>query len=133
MEQTKIVARFQDGRVLKGYTADLLPNRDVFHLVPGDAPHADSIAVHFSQLKAVFIVKDFAGHPEHKKKNEFQPGKPPIGRKIEIVFKDGEKLLGTTQAYNATRPNFYVIPADPESNIERCLVMTAATKQVKLL
>src|SRR3954464_12664630 len=133
MEPMKVVARYSNGRIVKGYTSDLLPNRDCFHLVSKDGPQSDSVVVYFKDLKAVFIVKDFAGRPDHKEKNEFEQGKAAMGKKIEVTFKDGEKLIGTTQGYNPGRPNFYLVPADTESNIDRCLVITAATKEVKFL
>jgi len=32
MVQNKIVVRFQNGNVMKGFTADFMPNKDVLHL-----------------------------------------------------------------------------------------------------
>ena len=32
MEPTKVVARYIDGRVIKGFTQDFFPNKDSFHL-----------------------------------------------------------------------------------------------------
>ena len=33
----RIVARFQDGRVLKGMTSDFVPEKESLHLMPFDA------------------------------------------------------------------------------------------------
>jgi hypothetical protein len=49
-----------------------------------------------------------------------------MGRKIGVVFKDGEVLVGTTQGYDRSRPGFFVVPADAESNDERVYVRLAA-------
>ena len=49
------------------------------------------------------------------------------------TFKDGEELLGTTQGYQPDRPGFFVIPADPESNNERCYVVASATEEVSFV
>ena len=134
MTPTKIVARFLDGQVLKGFTSDMVPNRDSFHLLPhNEPPTGRTIVVKLKDLKAVFIVKDFAGDPHHAEKNQFDQGKALLGRKIEVVFKDGEHLVGITQAYQPGRPSFFMTPADAGSNIERCLILTAATKEVKFL
>jgi hypothetical protein len=84
-------------------------------------------------LKAVFFVRDFIGRPEHRKSNEFDAAKPPPGRKITVTFKDGEVLVGTTQAYQPGKLGFFVIPADPDSNNERCYVITAAAVKVAFL
>jgi hypothetical protein len=50
-----------------------------------------------------------------------------------VVFQDGETLVGTTQGYDPTRPGFFVIPADPASNNDRCFVVTRATKTVSFI
>ena len=81
-------------------------------------------------LKALFFVKDYAGNKEHVERNEFDPSRPAPGRRIKVVFKDGEVLLGTTTGYQRGRPGFFIVPADPGSNIERCYVVTAATKEI---
>lgn len=132
MVQNKIVVRYQDGQLKKGFTNDFFPNKDLFHLVPMDAPPGSKPEdVRIPELKAVFFVKEFVGNPTYKDRAEFDPTKPVLGRKIQVTFKDGEVLLGTTQGYQPGRPGFFIVPADPQSNIERCFVVTAATKEVK--
>jgi hypothetical protein len=42
-------------------------------------------------------------------------------------------MLGTTQGYQPGRPGFFVAPADRESNVDRCFVVTASTREVELL
>jgi hypothetical protein len=134
MIQNKIVIRYQDGRIVKGTTGDFLPTKPVFHLTLIDAPRdAKPLEVQIAEVKAIFFVKDFAGNRERKKIQEFPTGKPVVGRKIRVVFQDGETLVGTTQGYDANRPGFFVIPADPSSNNDRCFVVTRATKQVSFI
>ncbi len=83
MLQNKIVAHFQDGRLLKGTTRDFVPNKELFHLEPVDAPPGTKpVEVLTSDLKAVFFVKDFTGHSEHKDRQGFDPAQRPMGRKI---------------------------------------------------
>ena len=130
----KIVARYQDGRMLKGTTNDFLPNRDAFHLAPAAGPlGAKPVEVQLHDLKAVFFVRDLEGHPERPKRNEFDPHKPALGRKIRITFKDGEILVGTTQGYQPGRAGFFVVPADSDSNNERCFVVSAAASDVSFV
>jgi len=134
MIQNKIVVRFKDGRLMKGFTNDFLPNKDLFHLVPMDTPPGSKpLDVRIPELKAVFFVKEFGGNPGYKDKQEFDPTKPAMGRKIQVTFKDGETLLGTTQGYQPGRPGFFVVPADTQSNIERCFVVSAAAQEVKFV
>ena len=130
----KIVAHYQDGHVVKGVTNDFLPAKDRFHVLPSDAsPGARPAEILIADLKALFFVKDFAGKPGHKKSQEFDAQRPPLGRKIRVTFKDGEVLVGTTQGYQPGRPGFFVVPADKESNNDRCFVVTAATSEVSFL
>jgi hypothetical protein len=131
LSPNKVVARYQDGRVLKGITSDFLPAKDMFHLELSDGPHgAKPVEVRMAELKAVFFVKDFAGNPGYEESQEFDASKPPVGRKIKVLFSDGELLVGTTQGYQPGRAGFFVTPADPRSNNERCYVVTAATHKV---
>ncbi len=134
MIQNKVVVRYLDGRVLKGVTSDFMPNKDSFHLTPRDAkPDAQIHTVTIKDCKAVFFVKDFLGKPEYQDKKEFQADKTVGGRKIKVVFNDKEVLVGTTQGYQPGRPGFFLFPADPESNIDRCFVITAATQTISFI
>ena len=129
-----IVVRYVDGRVAKGTTNNFLPTKDRFNLLlDGSAPGTHTQEILVMDLKAVFFVNDLAGSPTHSESNQFKPGKPVFGRKIHVVFKDGESIVGTTQGYQLGRVGFFVIPADEESNNSRCFVVTAATQQVSLL
>lgn len=127
----RVVVRYQDGRLLKGFTSDFFPNKDLFHLAPDEGGQAAKpVEVRMADLKAVFFVKDFQGNPQHEERREFDGSRPVVGRKIQVMFKDGEQLLGTTQGYQPGRPGFFIVPADAQSNIERCYVISAATKVV---
>jgi hypothetical protein len=128
----QVVARCQDGRVLKGLTNDFFPAKDRFHLLPAGSPAgAVPVEVVVSSLKAVFFVHDLKGSPDHKKTNAFDHALP--GRKIRVVFKDGEVLVGTTNGYQPGRPGFFLFPADSKSNNERCYIVSASAKEITFL
>ena len=130
----KVVARFADGRLIKGMTADFLPAKDRFHVSDMSAPPGtEPVEIQTSDLKALFFVKDYDGNPDHVEANQFDPARPPAGRQIAVTFWDGEVLVGTTTGYQPSRPGFFLVPADPESNIERCYVVSAATREVSFL
>jgi hypothetical protein len=57
---------------------------------------------------------------------------PHTGRRVAVLFEDGELLVGYAQTYSAERAGFFVFPADPNSNNIRVYVLRAATKQIKL-
>ncbi|MBE0417786.1 MAG: hypothetical protein IBX63_08465 [Coriobacteriia bacterium] len=130
----KVVARFADGRLIKGMTADFFPAKDLFHVIVTDTSvETEAVEIHTEELKALFFVKDFAGNPEYSERKDFDPSHPPVGHPIRVEFKDGEVLVGTTTGYQPGRPGFFLEPADPGSNNERCYVVTAATREVRFL
>ncbi len=130
----KVVVRYADGRIFKGSTSDFIPAKDRFHVtVVTDPPGTKPVEVETKHLKALFFVKDLVGNPQHAEKNDFDPAHPPVGRRIRVVFKDGEILVGTTQGYQPGRPGFFLVPADPSSNIERCYVVSASTREIAFL
>ncbi len=127
----RIVAHFQDGRVLKGFTNDFLPAKSPFHMtVDEQGKAAAPLEVHVPELTALFFVKTFEGDSKHERTND--PAQASPGRKLRVVFKDGEVMVGTTQGYDRSRPAFFVIPVDKGNN-ERCFVVAAATKEVTFL
>lgn len=130
----KVVARFADGRVVKGLTNDFFPDKALFHISAEAAPAlAKAEAFSTGELKALYFVKDFAGNPAHDERKDFDQAQRAIGRKIRVVFKDGEEMVGTTQGYQAGRPGFFLVPADPESNIDRCYVVSSATRNITFI
>jgi hypothetical protein len=132
MTPNKVVARYKDGRVMKGHTTDFVPNRPFFHLSLIDSAEKP-VMVRLEELKAIFFVKDFAGNPDYRDRKDFDSAKHPMGRKIRVLFKDGEEIIGTTQGYQQGRPVFFLVPADPESNIERCMVVASAAKEITFI
>ena len=130
----QIAAHYLDGHVVKGHTNDFLPAKESFHLEPMDNPAGGKLVeVRVAELKALFFVKNFTGDPQHTRSQEFDPSKPLAGRKMRVVFKDGEIMVGTTQGYQPGRAGFFLIPADPQSNNERCFVVASATQEVALI
>ena len=120
--------------MVKGSTSDFVPTKEFFHVAPADADKGTRpVPVQVKDLKAIFFVKDFAGRPDYTPTNAFEHDKAPAGRKIKVVFADGEVIVGTTQTYQPGRPGFFMVPADQAANIERCYVVSAATREVTLL
>lgn len=126
----RIVARFRDGRRIKGSTADFLPTRESLHV---HTPEGEVVNVKHADLKALFFVRDLDGDPERNDRQEFAADRTVQGRKIRVEFLDGEVLLGVTLGYQPNRPGFFIVPADQESNIERCFVVSSAVRDVQLL
>jgi len=131
---SKVVARFADGHTIKGTTIDFSPGKDIFHVNMFKAStDAKSVEIFTRNLKALFFVKDFLGDPKYVHLNEFNLEHPTIGVKIMVEFKDGEVLAGTTTGYDPKRWGFFILPADHDSNNERCYVVVAAAKYIRIL
>jgi hypothetical protein len=130
MLPNRIVARYGDGRMLKGTTQDFAPAKDSFHVI-GSEGGARPVKVVVSELKAVFFVKSLVGNSAYHEVKEFEG--PTSGRKVQVTFKDGEVLVGSTQAYQADRPGFFMVPADPQSNNDRIYIVASAVQKVTLL
>jgi len=130
MGPIKVVIRYADGRLVKGYTNDFFPNKPTLHVSAG--PNDSGAVILVKELKAVFFVKDFMGDPRHNESNTFD-GRRPSGRKVEVTFKDNEVLVGTTLGYDPSRLGFFLVPADPESNNIRVYAVNSAVKGIRYL
>jgi hypothetical protein len=125
-----VVAAFRDGRRVRGQTLDFFPNRESFHV---QTEEGEVVPIRIKDLKAVFFVRELHGNPSYHAGNEFDVTSTMSGRRIRVVYFDGEELVGTTQGYSAERPGFFVVPADKKSNNQRIFVVTASTSDVHLL
>jgi hypothetical protein len=133
MEPVKVVAGYLDGRRVKGLSQDFFPNKDRFHITPADKSKGEIMEILLKELKAIFFVRDFAGNKEYEERKGYLPAEKPSGRKVEVTFKDGEILIGTTLGYDPSRLGFFVFPSDPKSNNIRIFAITAAIKNVRFL
>lgn len=134
MEPAKIIARFRDGRVIKGVSQDFSPNKPSFHLYrEAEGVSGVPVRVDLSELKAVFFAKRFAGDRDYKERKVFVHGDKPSGRKVEVVFADGEMLQGSILGYNPKDSGFFLFPVDPEGNNMRVFVVNGAVKAFRYL
>ena len=80
MIQDKIVAHYQDGRLLKGITTNFVPNKDFFHFIPMNSPPGSKLLeLRTAGLKGLFFVKEFGGNPNYKEKKEFDSQNCQLG------------------------------------------------------
>jgi len=75
MQPAKVVVRYADGRIIKGYTQDFLPTKPSFLVRPIDIDTSiDPVEVLIRDLKAVFFVRDFVGDPSHMDRKNYSEG-----------------------------------------------------------
>jgi hypothetical protein len=128
MSKNLVVARFKDGSLLKGQTSDFFPNKAVFHLELTDGKIME---INAEQLKSLFFVKDLTGNKDRV--DTYDETIPGGGKKIEILFTDGEKLVGYSQGYSPARQGFFILPANRNGNNERIYIVRSATEKVTFL
>lgn len=117
----RVVARYQDGRLVKGISMDVDPARPSFHVRP---PEGRAVEVRLADLKALFFVRTLDGDPE---RNEVLKADPADSRArgstlVSLRFTDGEEMMGLTIRFPPNRPYFFIVPVDPASNNIRILV-----------
>jgi len=133
MEKVKVVVRYSCGRIIKGFTKDFFPTNKLFHLTPADNPAGEPIEVSVDDLKAIFMVGDFAGYPLYKERKKYVEGEKPSGQKVEVTFIDGEVFVGSTLGYDPKRQGFFILPADSKSNNIRVYVVSSFVEKVRYL
>jgi hypothetical protein len=134
MEPAKVVVRYADGRIIKGFTEDFLPTNPSFHVQPLDpGTSTDAVEIFVRNLKAVFFVRDFSGDPKYQERKEFFEGEKIIGKILEVTFKDGELIVGCSLSYDQDRPGFFISPADPKGNNLAAFVLFQAVSKVRYL
>jgi hypothetical protein len=127
-----VVARFLDGRVLKGTSLDVDPARPTFHVRP---PEGSTAEVKLTELKALFFVRSLDGDMARHETHTLDPADPRShgSTAVSLTFPDGEVMLGLTNRFPPNRPFFFVVPVDPESNNLRVLVNRSAVKKIEPL
>jgi hypothetical protein len=127
----KVVARYLDGRVLKGVTRDFSPNRPSFHIEV--AGSGDIVDLRCRHLKALFFVRSLDGDSNRQDLRGFVagPAETAQGRKVAVRFRDDEFICGYTLSWSPEREGFFLFPSDVGSNNQRIFVIAANIDEVK--
>jgi len=140
--EERIVARFNDGRVLKGYTRDFTAESDFFLLDEIGSGKEHRIAV--ADLKAVFFIKSFEGNKEYRERKAFGVSAHD-GHKVYIKFSDQESLVGFVEGEipwekgffvsrdGGRAKGFYLIPVDRDSNNVKVFVVGTSVEDVTIM
>ena len=83
----KVVARYIDGRLVKGYTFDFAPTQPRFHVFSQPSASGQSSQVLVRDLKAVFFVRDLVGNPARQDSQKFPSGQvaDPTSRSASVT------------------------------------------------
>jgi hypothetical protein len=128
----KIVARYADGRLLKGSSLDVDPARPRCHVRLADGTMTP---VQLSELKALFFVKSLEGNAKHVEGGEIAPTDPRRrgSKLVQVTFHDGERIVGLSVRYPPNGEFFFLVPVDSRSNNLRILVNSAQVRSTTLV
>lgn len=143
MNDKKVVLRFIDGGILKGYIRDFSDKSDelIFHGLDSASIQVIKIEV----LKAIFFVRSFEGDRQYNEIKSYGSRKPH-GHRTFIKFIDGEDMVGFLEGdvpwekgffLNRFTVNnlkgFFLLPADKESNNSKVFIFVHAVKDVTVV
>lgn len=131
-EARPVVARFRDGRMVKGTLLEFSPVEGILRVIQADDGEEETIDL--EALKALFFVKSYTGRPWYDEKKDFEIARE-FGRKAIIQFDDGEELWGYVLAAEVSDPSrrgFFLFPVDPESNNLKLYAIRSAVAEVRL-
>jgi len=143
MGDEKVVLKFLDGTIIKGYIRDFSEKSDELILQELDSNVVR--AVKSDVLKALFFVKSFEGNRRYSEKKTYGIRKPH-GHRTFIKFVDGEDLVGflegelpwdkgfflTHHTINNLR-GFFLLPADAGSNNIKVFIFAHAVRDVTVV
>lgn len=131
-EARPVVARFRDGRMVKGTFLAFSPVEGTTRVVRAEDGEEETIDL--EALKALFFVKSYTGRPWYDEKKDFEIARE-FGRRAIVRFDDGEELWGYVLAAEVSDPSrrgFFLFPVDPESNNLKLYAIRSAVAEVRL-
>jgi hypothetical protein len=119
-----VVIHFTDGRTLPGHADEPVPGET--ELLVRDAATDEHVTVHLRQVKVVCFVKSHSTTGVVRNR-EAPPLVRPTGaaRRVELVFRDGEKMSGTVTEQDRPERAFFLTPLNPNSNNRKVYVNPA--------
>jgi hypothetical protein len=140
--QEKVVARFRDGRIVKGTVRDFRADADVIMLDEDGSGEEHRISI--ADLKAIFFVKTFCGRSEYIERKVFGMRKLK-GRKALVKFDDKETMVGyidgevpwnkgfSLETSGKKTHGFFLTPTDGDCNNDRVFVVGDAIQDITIM
>lgn len=121
MKSNQVVARFADGRVVKGTSLDVDPKRPLCHIRDADGVMHEVL---LSELKALFFVNSLSGDPKRTDGHSIAPTDARLrgARLVEVTFKDKERITALSMRYPLPTGFYFLTPVDASGNNQRILV-----------
>jgi len=138
-DEDKVVLRFTDGKLLKGYLKEFSQDSHKVLFKKLDGKKDQSIPI--PKLKAIFFVKTFDGDSKYVEKKIYGIRRSE-GKKIFVKFNDNESMIGYLQGgvpwnkgFFLSNPDkekkgFFLVPVDEDSNNIKVFVVGSSVKDI---
>ncbi len=135
MDNQKVILRFLDGRIIKGYIGDFSPLSNHISVVDETSNEQD---IQLNELKAVFYVKSFEGNTRYSETKSFTKTNQK-GKKVLVRFKDGERLTGYLEGdvpwqkgffLESKTGGFFLIPSDDKTNNTKVFIISTSVTNI---
>jgi len=117
----RVVAHFQDGRLIKGTCFNVSLQRPICHI---HSINLGVVPIFLNRLKGLFFVRDLQGDPHYA--DDPVPRSWDLRRHghagVDVRFRDGERIVGWSTTVPPLKPYFFLVPVDNQSNNLRILV-----------
>lgn len=137
--QNLVVAKYRDGRMIKGVTYNFGTEKKAFHVVPITEGEEEGMRrgaeVLLSDLKAIFFVKSLEGRKYPRTLGNLLDEEEDVASawKVRVMFHDGETLIGLTHGYSREKQGFFITPLEKESNNIRVFVVFHSAKEIEVM
>lgn len=135
MERQKIILRFVDGRIIRGYIGKFSPSDESVSI---EDELSNNQIVKISDLKAIFFVKSFEGDKKYSDRKAFT--QPTVsGKRVFVRFFDGESMMGYIEGklpwekgffLEQKKGGFFLVPVDNRSNNTKVFVVAGSVQDV---
>ncbi|MDP2798539.1 MAG: ATPase, T2SS/T4P/T4SS family, partial [Deltaproteobacteria bacterium] len=128
----KVVVRFLDGRMIKGWCLSFNQQKPSIKVESID--RSTTYDIKWDDLKAVFFVREFeglAGAADDSIQLQASPVSA-VGRHVQVEFVDGEVIQGYAEALKTGLRGIFITPLDRKSNNLRIFIPKTAVKNVQM-
>ncbi|HAM52290.1 MAG TPA: hypothetical protein DCP92_16945 [Nitrospiraceae bacterium] len=139
MEREKVILRFLDKRIIKGYLDEFSPSQRSVSIEDESSKRHN---VDTEELKAIFFVRSFEGDKRYKEKKSFR-GTQQTGKRVFVRFKDGEAMIGYIEGdipwkkgfflEAEKKTGFFLRPVDGASNNMKVFVIATSIDDVTVV
>ncbi len=129
-----VVAHYKNGKVIKGFTHDFVPENEAFHITSErDDDRGHIYEIKCCDLKGLFFVKTLTGNKDYTAKKRFDEIDTYglLGLKIKVEFQDGEVIRGMSFDYDKNFAGFFIMPVDPQDNNKKVFVIADDLRDIQ--